>query len=262
MAPTAAAATTAANALIGSSGLSSQAAAFLSSGELGSLANFANPSPALTPPQAPTAGTALSNVNLFHFYDTSAGGVAGDTATIAWGDGTFSTVTTTLSAGCQIVVDPGGGYDVLGSHVYTQATLSPITLSVQVTNRAGTIGASDPNFMVLDAPLSAGALTPPAASQDVAFSNVVVFHFSDANSYATAGYFSAMIAWGDGTFSTVTSTLTPAARSSPTAAASTSSARTSTPNNSAESPSAYRSPTLTGPIPEGATRTSACRPRR
>ena len=30
-----------------------------------------------------------------------------------------------FSAGCQIVVDPGGGFDVLGSHVYMAATSAP-----------------------------------------------------------------------------------------------------------------------------------------
>ena len=44
--------------------LAARPAAFLSSGELQSLANFANPSPVLTPPPPPTEGTALSNVNL------------------------------------------------------------------------------------------------------------------------------------------------------------------------------------------------------
>src|SRR5207302_3585269 len=37
------------------------------------------------------------------------------------------------------------------------------------------------------------------------FNNVVVFHFTDANSVASASDFSALITWGDGTTSTVTS---------------------------------------------------------
>ena len=206
MAPTTTAAEAAANVLVGSGGFGGQAGAFLSTTELQSLATFANPSPALTPPAAPTAGVALRSVNLFHFYDTSAGGIASDTATIIWGDGTFSTVTSTPGMGGRIVADPNGGYDVLGSHVYMEPILSPVTLSVVVSNGAGTIGASDADFTVADAPLAAGALTPPAASQDVAFSNVAVFHFTDANSYMPVGDFSAVITWGDGNSSTVTST--------------------------------------------------------
>ena len=92
-------------------------------GELQSLANFANPAPVLTPPPSPTEGTAISNATLFHFYDTSANAnLSNYTATIAWGDGNVSTVTSTASSGGQIVADANGGYDVLGSHVYTEAT--------------------------------------------------------------------------------------------------------------------------------------------
>ena len=178
----------------------------LSTSELQSLANFANPATVLTPPPSPTAGALLTDANLFHFSDTSAGANLNNyTATIAWGDGTFSTVTSTASSGGQIVADGNGGFDVLGTHVYTSAILSPVTLSVAVSNGAGTITASDPSFTVADAPLTAGALTPPAAIVG-SFSNVPVFQFSDVNSYMTAADFSAVITWGDGTFSTVTST--------------------------------------------------------
>ena len=108
-----------ANALVSSSGFGGQAGAFLSTTELQSLANFANPSPVLTPPSPPTEGTALSNVTLLHFTDTSANAsISNYTATITWGDGTVSTVTGTPGSDGQIVADPGGGYDVQGSHVY------------------------------------------------------------------------------------------------------------------------------------------------
>ena len=206
VATTSAAAVAEANALVTGSGFGDQAGAFLSAAELQSLANFANPSPALTPPPSPTEGTALSNVTLFHFTDTSANAnINNYTATITWGDGVVSTVTSTPSSDGQIVADPNGGYDVLGSHVYQEATPNPVTLSVAVSNGAGTIGASDASFSVLDAPLTAGALTPPAAIVG-SFSDAVVFHFSDANSYATAADYSATITWGDGTTSTVTAT--------------------------------------------------------
>ena len=207
VATTPAAAVAEANALVTSSGFGGQAGAFLSTAELQSLANFANTSVALTPPPSPTEGAAIIDANLFHFTDTSANAnINNYTATITWGDGAISTVTSTPSSDGQIVADPNGGYDVLGTHVYTEAILSPVTLSVQVTNGPGTIGASDTSLTVADAPLTAGALTPPAAAQAVGFSDVVVFHFSDANSYATAGDYSAVITWGDGTTATVTST--------------------------------------------------------
>jgi len=196
-----------ANALANSGGFGGQAGAFLDSAQLQSLANFANTSPVVTPPSPPTEGAALTNATLFHFYDTSANANIGNyTATITWGDGAFSTVTSTPGSGGQIVVDPSGGYDVQGSHTYAEATTSPITLSVQVTNGAGAIAASDANFTVLDAPLTAGAFTPPAATESAAFSDAILFHFSDANPLATAADYSAAITWGDGNVSTVTST--------------------------------------------------------
>ncbi len=206
VATTSTAAVTEANALVGSSGFGGQAGAFLSTSELQSLANFANTATVLTPPPSPTAGTAISDANLFHFTDTSANAsLSNYTATITWGDGTVSTVTSTASSGGQIVADANGGFNVLGSHVYTSAILSPVTLSVAVSNGAGTITASDSSFTVADAPLTAGALTTPAGIVG-SFSDVAVFHFSDANSYVTAGDFSAVITWGDGTSSTVTGT--------------------------------------------------------
>ncbi len=106
---------------------------------------------------------------------------------------------------------------------------------MQVTDQGGaTTGASDTSFSVADAPLTAGALTPPAATQDVAFSNVLLFHFTDADPNATAGEYTAVITWGDGNTSTVTSTAGAYGQIvADAAAASTSSARTSTRSNSA-----------------------------
>ena len=124
---------------------------------------------------------------------------------ITWGDGNTSTVTSTASACGQIVAD-AGGFDVRGSYLYTQQ-LSGVTFSVQVSDNDGaSTGASQGNFSVADAPLTAGALTPPAASQFVAFSNVLLFHFTDADPNATAAEYTAVITWGDGNTSTVTST--------------------------------------------------------
>src|SRR5438132_85745 len=71
---------------------------------------------ALTPP-TPTEGAAVSNAVLFHFTDADPNGTASDyTAVITWGDGSTSNVTSTASAGGQVVAHAGGGFDVLGSH--------------------------------------------------------------------------------------------------------------------------------------------------
>src|SRR5262249_46012044 len=77
--------------------------------------------------------------------------------------------------------------------------LSGATFAVSVQDVGGaTTGASTSGFGVADAPLTAGALTPPAAIEGAALTNVVLSHFSDANPGGTAGDFSATITWGDG----------------------------------------------------------------
>src|SRR5581483_6563559 len=50
-----------------------------------------------------------------------------------------------------------------------------------------------------------GSLTPPAATEGLAFSNVVVFHFTDSNSTANINDFTATVNRGDTTMVTLTS---------------------------------------------------------
>ena len=159
----------------------------------------------MTPPAAAQA-VGFSDVVVFHFSDANSYATAGDySAVITWGDGTTATVTSTASGDGQIVAD-GGGFDVLGSHVYTQQ-LSDATFSVQVTDVGGSsTGASQSGFSVADAPLTAGSLTPPAATEGIGFSDALLFQFADADPGATAGEYTALITWGDGTTATVTST--------------------------------------------------------
>ena len=85
----------------------------------------------LTPPAA-TEGIAWSSgaVPIFHFTADPAVTLADYTATIEWGDGTSSTMTAT---GGGIAANPGGGFDVFGSHTYADE-LSGGTFSVLVTD--------------------------------------------------------------------------------------------------------------------------------
>jgi PKD repeat protein len=57
-----------------------------------------------------------------------------------------------------------------------------------------------------DAPLSAGALTPPSVAEGQAFSNVPVFHFTDGDPAGAAKDFTAVVTLGDGNSVTLTST--------------------------------------------------------
>ena len=74
-------------------------------------------------------------------------------------------------------------------------------------DQAGLSGSASFSEVVSDAPLTAGALTPPAATEGQPFSGTV-FHFTDADPSATASDYTATITWGDGAVSTVTSTAT------------------------------------------------------
>ena len=160
---------------------------------------------AFTPPVA-TEGASFSNVTLFHFTDADPAGTASDySALITWGDGNTDTVTSTPSAAGKIIAN-GGGFDVLGSHTYSEE-LSNATFSIAVTDAGGaTSSASTAAFSVADSALTAGAFTPPVATEGASFSNVTVFHFTDADPAGTASDYSALITWGDGNTDTVTST--------------------------------------------------------
>jgi predicted enzyme related to lactoylglutathione lyase len=152
---------------------------------------------ALTPPSA-TEGQSTGSVVLFHFTDADPNGTISDyTATVTWGDGTTET-SVANPATVQVVAHTGGGFDVLGSHTYAEE-LSGQTFSVSVSDVGGaSTSASNSAFSVADAALTAGALTPPTATENVGFSNVVLFHFTDANAAATVSDFTATVTWGDG----------------------------------------------------------------
>src|SRR5205823_3480331 len=121
----------------------------------------------------------FTNYPLFHFTDVDPSATATNyTATIIWGDGQTSTVT--ASAGGQIVADPNGGFDVLGSHRYDTA-ISSAAFSVSVvdgfgvsTSRNGTVtvtpiydsGSSNPSQSFMEA-VSGPLPTDPATGNPV-----------------------------------------------------------------------------------------------
>jgi phospholipase C len=165
---------------------------------------------ALTPPALAVEGKLLSNVTLFHFTDADPNATASDyTATIFWGDGTRDTVTSTATAAGQIVPDTAGGFDVLGSHLYTEELLNQ-TLSVEVVDNAGGRTTTDPTdgttsasataFTVADAPLTGHALTVLPTTGQVF--NGKVASFLDPGTDDTANDYTAVIRWGDGSTST------------------------------------------------------------
>src|SRR4029077_8254371 len=133
-------------------------------------------------------------------------GTVGDyVATVVTGD---ATLTSAANPSNVSIVANGGGFDVLLSYTYAEE-LTGATFSVSVTDHNATASASTPTFSVADAALTAGALTPPVPPEGAAFSNVVVFHFTDADPNGTASDYSALVTRGDGTSVTLTSTASP-----------------------------------------------------
>jgi hypothetical protein len=142
-------------------------------------------------------GQRFQNVDLFHFIDPNA--TANDfTAAVNWGDHS-SNMSNDGSGTVSVVADAEGGFDVLGSHTYVEEGDYSTTLTV--TGMDGTQFSSDSQqmFVVADAPLTAGPLTPPPnATINQPNTSDLLFHFTDANPYATPSDFTATVTWGDG----------------------------------------------------------------
>jgi hypothetical protein len=130
------------------------------------------------------------------FSDGNSFGVKGDfAATITWADGSTSPGT--------IQADPGGGFDVVGSHIYKQdgnfsitTTITSIDVSPPITPSST---AATSAIVVSDAPILASATQLPNGVEGSAYPGpITVATFTDGNPYVVAGNFSAIITWGDG----------------------------------------------------------------
>jgi hypothetical protein len=121
--------------------------------------------------------------------------VANYSAVITWGDGTITSGT--------IAVQNGGFFSVNGTHTYAEENSYPMSIAVHDSVDSSNWTVSN-TALVQDAPVSAyGAYF--ASTPNTPFSGIVAF-FLDANSFATAGSFSAIINWGDGTLTPATIT--------------------------------------------------------
>jgi hypothetical protein len=118
------------------------------------------------------------------------------TATVAWGDGT-----TTAGA---TVLPTGSGFQVVAAapHAYADEGTYSVLVTITEVNAAGVVinatSASDA-VTVVDAPLTAAAVSALATPKGTPLVGALVASFTDAFATATAGDFTAMIDWGDGT---------------------------------------------------------------
>jgi hypothetical protein len=152
----------------------------------------------LTPPVA-VEGQPVSAAVLFHFSDADPDARASDyVALVNWGDNTSQTSLTDPGS-VQVVANPSGGFDVIGSHTCSEEGSSlPFKVSVGDIGGAAPIASSVSNFSVADAPLTAGTLTPPVATEGQPITGAVLLHFSDADPNAAAGDYTATVSWADG----------------------------------------------------------------
>ncbi len=129
--------------------------------------------------------------------------------TIAWGDGTTSTLTSVPPAAITASGGPNGVvFSITGSHTYAEEGNYQIT--VTAADKGGSTTIANGQADVADAPLSTVALIQPIISTPEAtvfpipqfgtpvFTGPVAI-FSDANTAAAATDFRATIDWGDGT---------------------------------------------------------------
>ncbi len=138
------------------------------------------------------------NGTVARFRDSDLGGTTSDyAATIYWGDGQNSTGT--------LAVDPNGGFDVIGSHVYSEEGFYSVTASIR--DLGGSITTALGTAQVLDAPLSAAGTTFNA-TEGTTFTGRVA-SFTDADPNGTVSDYTATITWGDGQTSLGTITADP-----------------------------------------------------
>jgi uncharacterized repeat protein (TIGR01451 family) len=107
-----------------------------------------------------------------------------DQITATWGDNTSSTVNGPLGQPPLLVTgNPAGGYDIVGDHAYTRG----------VSTFRGTALVT-----VAEAPLTAGAVTPPPVILQQPLNKTLLFHFVDPNPFIKFGDRTVTVKWGDG----------------------------------------------------------------
>lgn len=144
-----------------------------------------------------TAGKSFSNI-IATFTSSTTASADSFTASIDWGDGQ-------RSAGV-ITVDPNGGFDVTGTHNYSQSGTFRATVSV-LDKSGHSLGSAWSEVSVTSTPTPSSQIKAKGvrvdATSGTAFTGTVAT-FTSASATAQAPNFKATIDWGDGTTSTGT----------------------------------------------------------
>jgi hypothetical protein len=161
------------------------------------VADTALASLALVNPHA-TEGKGTGTFTVATFVDKNAAAPATDfTAVVHWGDGTTSTV-----SGGGIVSEGGGKFAVRASHTYAES--GSYALSLKLLDDGGASVSGSLTISVADAPLGSLSVQNPHATVGHSTGTFTVATFHDNNLVAPTSDFTAVIHWGDGTSSTLT----------------------------------------------------------
>ncbi|HVX09989.1 MAG TPA: CARDB domain-containing protein [Pirellulales bacterium] len=140
---------------------------------------------------SPTEGAAFSG-SVATFTGSDPSGTSTDfTASIVWGDGATTAGT---------VAGTANGYSVVGSHTYAEAG-ALVPLAIIITDEVGNHTTISNPTTVADAPLTPTGKTFTATEGLTVTGTVATF--TDGNSLATVGSYTAMIDWGDGTSTSI-----------------------------------------------------------
>jgi hypothetical protein len=156
------------------------------------------------PPKETMEGSPTGPLTLATFTDTNPHPQASDfTATVTWGDGSTDTLTV---ANGGIVANADGSFSVVGGHTFGSA--GGLDFSVSVADAGGASDTRSSGVSISDAPLNLFGLSVPAqglALEEGSFTGTVtLISFADGNPLASATDFTAVVAWGDGSQSTLT----------------------------------------------------------
>jgi len=137
---------------------------------------------------AGTDGVTMSNITVATFTDADPNGSLGDyTASIDWGDGTSTAGT--------VAINPNGGFEVDGTHAYTQG--GNYTVAVAISDTGGAAASVSSTANIADWPLIATGTT--IAGTEGSQVSVVVATFIDTNpAGGSLDKYAATIDWGDG----------------------------------------------------------------
>jgi hypothetical protein len=146
-----------------------------------------------------TEGKNTGTFTVATFHDANTTAPASDfTAVFQWGYGSTSTVT-----GSGIVALGGGKFAVLATHTYAES--GSYALSLKVLDDGGATIAGSLTISVADAALGNLSVQNPHATAGHSTGTFTVATFHDNNLLEPTSDFTAVIHWGDGTSSTLTS---------------------------------------------------------